>query len=122
MTAALLLGGCEKVLDVDFDDVTPQVVVMSSVQPDTTVNVRLTYSRFILDDSPFRTVDDAVLSLEVNGVDVPYVIGPRRDGDLPEVYANAEKALRVLGWRAEKTVDDMCRDSWGFIRTRAAEG
>ena len=55
-------------------------------------------------------------------MDVPYVIGPRRDGDLPEVYANAEKALRVLGWRAEKTVDDMCRDSWGFIRTRAAEG
>ena len=70
MTAALLLGGCEKVLEVDFDDVTPQVVVMSSVHPDTTVNVRLTYSRFILDDSPFRTVDDAVLSLEVNGVDV----------------------------------------------------
>lgn len=60
--------------------------------------------------------------IKVNGVDVPYVIGPRRDGDLPEVYANAEKALRVLGWRAEKTVDDMCRDSWGFIRTRAAEG
>ena len=80
MTAALLLGGCEKVLDVDFDDVTPQVVVMSSVQPDTTVNVRLTYSRFILDDSPFRTVDDAVLSLEVNGVDV-HAVQSSNSGD-----------------------------------------
>ena len=60
--------------------------------------------------------------IKVNGVDVPYVIGPRRDGDLAAVYANAGKALRVLGWKAEKTVDDMCRDAWGFIQTRTAEG
>ena len=52
---------------------------------------------------------------------VPYVIGGRRDGDLAEVYANAEKAASVLNWHAEKTVDDMCRDAWHFIRTRAAE-
>lgn len=49
------------------------------------------------------------------GVPVPYVIGARRDGDLARVYANAEKAERLLGWKAEKTIEEMCRDSWNFI-------
>ena len=53
--------------------------------------------------------------IRVNGVDVPYVIGGRRDGDLPASYANAEKAERLLHWKTEKTVEDMCRDSWNFI-------
>lgn len=53
--------------------------------------------------------------IRVNGVDVPYVIGARRDGDLPVCYANAEKAERLLHWKTEKTVEDMCRDSWNFI-------
>ena len=53
--------------------------------------------------------------IRVNGVDVPYVIGARRDGDLPSCYANAEKAERLLHWKAEKTVEEMCRDSWSFI-------
>lgn len=57
--------------------------------------------------------------IRVNGVDVPYVIGARRDGDLPATYANAEKAERVLQWKAEKTVEDMCRDSWNFIAAHA---
>lgn len=49
------------------------------------------------------------------GVKVPYVIGPRRAGDLPEFWADAEKAAKVLGWKAEKDIDDMCRDSWNFV-------
>ncbi len=49
------------------------------------------------------------------GVSVPYVIGARRDGDLARVYANAEKAERLLGWKAEKSIEEMCRDSWNFI-------
>ena len=48
----------------------------------------------------------------VNGVKIPYSIAPRRPGDLPESYADASKALRLMGWRAEKTVEDMCRDTW----------
>ena len=47
-----------------------------------------------------------------NGVEVPYRIAPRRSGDLAFCYANVDKAERLLGWRAEKTVEDMCRDSW----------
>lgn len=52
----------------------------------------------------------------VNGVEVPYVIGPRRAGDLPRCWADASKAERLLGWRAEKTTDEMCRDSWNYIK------
>lgn len=48
----------------------------------------------------------------VNGVRIPYEIAPRRPGDIDSFYADAGKAERVLGWRAEKTLDDMCRDSW----------
>ncbi|MDI9520875.1 MAG: UDP-glucose 4-epimerase GalE [Bacillota bacterium] len=49
---------------------------------------------------------------EVNGVKVPYVIGPRRAGDLATVYAAPQKAKEVLGWEAEKGIEDMCRDAW----------
>lgn len=48
----------------------------------------------------------------VNGVRVPYVIAPRRAGDLAVCYAGTEKAERVLGWRAEKDMEAMCRDAW----------
>ncbi|MBQ5749464.1 MAG: UDP-glucose 4-epimerase GalE [Oscillospiraceae bacterium] len=50
----------------------------------------------------------------VNDLDLPYVIGPRRAGDLATVYADPEKAQRVLGWKAVRNLDDMCRDSWNW--------
>ena len=49
---------------------------------------------------------------KASGVEVPYVIDPRRPGDPDEVYANAAKAKELLGWEAKKNVDDMCQDSW----------
>lgn len=51
----------------------------------------------------------------VNGVPVAHVIGARRAGDLPAFWADASKAERVLHWRTEKTVADMCRDSWRYM-------
>ncbi len=48
----------------------------------------------------------------VNHVDVPYVIAPRRAGDIATCYADPSKAKRLLNWQAEKTLEDMCRDSW----------
>ena len=51
---------------------------------------------------------------KVNGIKVPYRIAERRAGDLPEYYADSSKALRELGWKTEKTVEDICRDSWNF--------
>ncbi|MGI6173712.1 MAG: UDP-glucose 4-epimerase GalE [Christensenellales bacterium] len=46
------------------------------------------------------------------GKKLEYTIQPRRAGDLPAYYANAEKAYRLLGWKTEKTIEDMCRDAW----------
>ena len=50
----------------------------------------------------------------VNNIPVPYEIKPRRAGDLPEYYANAEKAKELLNWTAELTLEDMCRDLWNW--------
>ncbi|MDQ8758712.1 UDP-glucose 4-epimerase GalE [Streptococcus ruminantium] len=51
---------------------------------------------------------------KVNGVPVPYRIVDRRPGDVATCYANADKALRELDWKTEKTIEDMCRDTWNW--------
>ncbi len=48
----------------------------------------------------------------VNGMEIPYVIVDRRPGDVARCYADASKAREKLGWAAQKTLEDMCRDSW----------
>ena len=47
-----------------------------------------------------------------SGKPVPYQICPRREGDVAACFANPEKALNELGWKAHKTISDMCADSW----------
>lgn len=49
---------------------------------------------------------------KANMVKVPYTIVERRPGDVAECYADPSKAEAVLGWRAEKTLEQMCEDSW----------
>lgn len=49
---------------------------------------------------------------KASGVTIPFVITERRPGDPDEVYANAEKAKKVLGWTAERDVEQMCADTW----------
>ena len=51
---------------------------------------------------------------KASGVEIPFVIDPRRPGDPDEVYANAKKAEEILGWKAELTIEDMCRDTWNW--------
>lgn len=59
------------------------------------------------------SVLDIVKSFErVNSVPIPYVIAERRPGDVAQCYADPKKAFEKLGWKAEKTIDDMCRDTW----------
>ena len=61
------------------------------------------------------SVLDMVKSFEkVNNVSVPYAITPRRPGDLATCYADPAKSREQLGWVAEKTLDDMCRDTWNW--------
>ena len=50
--------------------------------------------------------------VKASGIDIPYVIDPRRPGDPDEVYADAAKARAVLGWEAKYGVDEMCKDTW----------
>ena len=51
---------------------------------------------------------------KVDGVPVPYKIVDRRPGDVATCYANADKALAELNWKTEKTIEDMCRDTWNW--------
>lgn len=46
------------------------------------------------------------------GHDIPYVIRPRRAGDIATCYADATKAEKELGWVAERGIDEMCQDAW----------
>ena len=46
------------------------------------------------------------------GKKLPYVIKPRRAGDIAACYANAEKAEKELGWKAELGIDEMCASLW----------
>lgn len=64
--------------------------------------------------TPYSVTEIVETFERVNGVKVNHVYGGRRAGDLPECYANADKALRVLGWKTEKSLEDMCRDAWNW--------
>ena len=64
--------------------------------------------------TPYSVLDIINTFEKVNGVKVNYEIGPRRAGDLPEVWANVDKAAEVLHWRAERDIADMCRDAWNW--------
>lgn len=46
------------------------------------------------------------------GKDIPYVLKPRRAGDIATCYADASLAEKELGWKAERKLDEMCEDSW----------
>ncbi len=46
------------------------------------------------------------------GKELPYVIAPRRPGDIAITYADASKAQKELGWKAERGIDKMCEDSY----------
>lgn len=62
------------------------------------------------------SVLDIVKTFEkATGQKVPYKIVERRAGDLAMFYANSKKAQEELGWKAEKTLEDMCKDSWNYI-------
>ena len=59
------------------------------------------------------SVLDMVKAFEkANGIEIPYRIAPRRPGDIATCYADPSKAKELLHWTAEKTLEDMCRDSW----------
>lgn len=59
------------------------------------------------------SVLDVVKAFEkASGKKIPYVIGPRRDGDIATCYSDPSKAFKELGWKAERGIEEMCEDSW----------
>ena len=61
------------------------------------------------------SVLDMVKAFETaNNIPVPYVIAPRRPGDLATCYADPAKSREVLGWTATKDQTDLCRDTWNW--------
>ena len=64
--------------------------------------------------TPYSVTEIVETFERVNDMKINHVYGDRRPGDLAESYANADKALKVLGWKTEKTLDDMCRDTWNW--------
>jgi UDP-glucose 4-epimerase len=49
-----------------------------------------------------------------NDIKIPYVITDRRPGDIDTCYADSSKAAKMLGWKAEKSLEDMCKDTWNW--------
>ena len=63
------------------------------------------------------SVLDIVKNFEkATGIKIKYEIAPRRAGDIAECYADPTKAEKVLGWKAEKDLEQMCKDSWNFTK------
>ena len=62
----------------------------------------------------YSVLDTVNTFMEVNHVDVPYQIVGRRAGDIATCYADPAKSKEVLGWTAQETLADMCRDSWNW--------
>ena len=65
--------------------------------------------------NPYTVQEMVDTFIKVNNVDVPYQYAERRDGDLPIFYADSNKAKEELNWVAEKTLEDMCKDSWNYV-------
>lgn len=55
-----------------------------------------------------------------SGQPIPYDITPRRPGDIATSFADPSRAHEELGWRATRTVEDMCADTWRWQRTNPA--
>lgn len=53
---------------------------------------------------------------KVNGLEINKKIAPRRPGDIDACYAACDKAFKELGFKAEKNIDEMCRDSYNFVK------
>lgn len=64
----------------------------------------------------YSVIDVAKTFERVNGIAIPYQIEGRRAGDIGTCFASTKKAYELLGWKAEKNLEDMCRDAYNFSK------
>ena len=64
--------------------------------------------------NPYSVLELVTTFERVNNIKLNYKFVARRAGDLMEYYADPEKALNELGWKTEKTLEDICRDAWNY--------
>jgi len=60
--------------------------------------------------------------VRVTGQAVPVMDAPRRMGDVPELYADPSLAQETLGWRAQESLESMCRDAWAWQSSQSSKG
>ena len=100
--------------------INPDIIVKRNDEITLTEIEKLNPERIILSPGPKKPIDagiciDIVKNFEkATGVKVKYELTDRRPGDIAECYADPTKAEKELGWKAEKELEEMCRDSWRF--------
>ena len=64
--------------------------------------------------TPYSVLEIVNAFEDANEMKIKYEFGARREGDLPEFWANADKAKKILYWEAKRNLTDMCRDTWNW--------
>ena len=62
--------------------------------------------------TPYSVLEMVHAFSKACGHEVAYEIGTRREGDVQDSWANAAKAEKILGWKAKRGIEEICRDSW----------
>lgn len=76
------------------------------------------YDTFNIGTGQGKSVLEAIKTFEkVSEQKLSYTIGPRRSGDVVQVYANVDKAKRLLGWKTELSLEDAMRDAWNWQKS-----
>lgn len=63
---------------------------------------------------PYSVLDIVHSFEKANNVEVKYEFGARREGDIAQCWAKPDKAKKILGWEAKRSLEDMCRDTWNW--------
>jgi UDP-glucose 4-epimerase len=62
----------------------------------------------------YSVLDVVNAFVNASGQPIPYTVAARREGDIAEFYADPTSAKKILGWSAQRDLDQMCRDTWNF--------
>ena len=72
--------------------------------------------------TPYSVLEIVHAFEDATGVAIKHEFGARRAGDLPEFWANADKAAKVLGWKAEAKLEDVLRSAWKWQEKLRKDG